>query len=305
MIQVNKKSLQPGMTLGRDVYAANGKVLLSSGIVLTQSIIDCCKESDSASFIVDFDGMDDNGSIMKITLSPNKEETILQIGASIDLLGSIRHIDLQDMRATINEVVNAILSSREVLLHLAEIRAYDYHTFSHSVNVCILSVVMAINMGYNRTQLEELAIGSLLHDIGKIRVGKDIIDKPSELGPEEYSAVREHPQKGFEILQSFPGIPKSSTQISLQHHERWDGHGYPQQLAGDQIHEYARITAVADVYDALMADRPYQPGYPIDYSISIIKGMSGTFLDPRSVEALFASITIYPVVIKRGNLATG
>jgi len=206
-----------------------------------------------------------------------------------------QRLNIKAVKEVVDSIIDELLANREVLFHLADIRSYDDYTFFHSVNVCILSLMTAITLGYNQLKLKELGIGALLHDIGKIRLSKKLLNKPEELTSEEYQLIRKHPEFGYQILRTYDDVPLLSAHVSLQHHERWDGKGYPRRLAGEQIHEYARIVAVADVYDALLADRPYRPAYSVNQAVTNISRMSNTYFQPRAVAALVSNIAVFPI----------
>ncbi|MBC7076240.1 MAG: HD-GYP domain-containing protein, partial [Syntrophomonadaceae bacterium] len=188
-----------------------------------------------------------------------------------------------------------LLSNRDILIHMSDIRTFDDYTFAHSVNVCILSLITGITLGYDDLKLRDLGIGALLHDIGKTKIDKEILNKPDDLTKEEFNEIKKHTVYGFKILRQYDDIPLLSAHIAYQHHERWDGQGYPRGLSDKNIHEYARIVAVADVYDALLADRPYRPSYTVNQAITILKRMSGIYLDANCVDSLIANIAIYPI----------
>jgi HD-GYP domain-containing protein (c-di-GMP phosphodiesterase class II) len=152
-----------------------------------------------------------------------------------------------------------------------------------------------ISLSYHDLKLKELGIGALLHDIGKTKIDISILNKEEDLTREEFIEIKKHSEYGFNILRQYPDVSLLSAHIAFQHHERWDGKGYPRQLDGDKILEYARIVAVADVYDALLADRPYRPSYSVSQAITILQRMSGIYLDPECVTALIANIAIYPI----------
>jgi HD-GYP domain-containing protein (c-di-GMP phosphodiesterase class II) len=152
-----------------------------------------------------------------------------------------------------------------------------------------------ITMGYNASKLKELGIGALMHDVGKTRLDNSLLNKPGDLTPEEYQEIKRHPEYGFDILRHYDEFSLLSAHIAFQHHERWDGQGYPRKLTGHDIHQYARITAAADVFDALMADRPYRSSYSLNQTLQIMKRMAGIYLDPDCVNALIANIAVYPI----------
>lgn len=145
----------------------------------------------------------------------------------------------------------------------------DGYFFHHAVNVAVLAGVVDLARGYNQQQLMDLGIGALLFDIGMTQVPSELWKRPTALTDEERQRLRYHTEEGFNILRHQHDFSVVSAHYALQHHERYDGFGYPRHLAGKEIHEYARIVAICDVYDALVSPRPYQkrftPGEAAEY----------------------------------------
>jgi len=158
------------------------------------------------------------------------------------------------------EVIDCILEEDHLNHYLLSIRDYDTCTYSHSVNVGVLSLLVARRYfgSSDRHDLRELGIGFFLHDLGKIRINPGVVMKEGLLTDEEMTEMRRHPLYGFDILKETNQLTTESKLIVLEHHEREDGRGYPYGLYGGEIHEYARICALVDMYDALTSDRPYR-----------------------------------------------
>ena len=157
-------------------------------------------------------------------------------------------------------------------------------TAGHSERVTDLAMELGRELGLSHDDIDQLHRGGLLHDIGKIGVPPSILDKPGKLTEEEFAVIRRHPSKGAEILEPIPNLRKVIP-IVVQHHERFDGKGYPNGLAGESISRQARILAVADVVDALISDRPYRPGWSREKVLAYTLENSGSQFDPSVVEA--------------------
>jgi HD-GYP domain-containing protein (c-di-GMP phosphodiesterase class II) len=167
--------------------------------------------------------------------------------------------------------------------------AKDPYTQGHSQRVSDFAVAIAEELGLQQEQIYHIKIGGILHDVGKIGVPDSILKKPGRLTDEEMAAMREHPTRGYEIMQQeeLRWLLRAELPALLEHHERLDGRGYPNGLLGDQIHEIGRIVAVADVFDALTSDRPYRAGMTFEDAFAILRRTSGTELDAVCVEALW------------------
>lgn len=288
------EDLKPDMMVARAIYNSEGRILLHSGIVLTDSYISRLKDLSIMSVYIKDHLFDDN-QLQDIITEETRVATIVAVKESFQYLEHKLRLNVEQFQDLVNNILDEMLSNPTVLINLSDIRVFDDYTFAHSVNVCVLSLLTGMVLNFDQHKLKELGIGALLHDIGKTRIRKDILNKPDDLTRDEFIEVKRHTQYGFDILRQYPDISLLSAHIALQHHERWDGHGYPRGLSGENIHEYARIAAAADVYDALLADRPYRPSYTINQAITIIKRMSSIYFDKRCANALVANIAVYPV----------
>ena len=167
---------------------------------------------------------------------------------------------IKEAKQGVSEVVDLILTDDETTFNLLKITSHDYYTYTHSVSVGVLAVSLAKE--YFKTSsahdMHALGAGFFLHDLGKVNIDNAIINKPGKLTAEEMQEMRRHPALGFKLLNDTHQLTGEAKTIVLQHHERHDGTGYPQGLRGSDIHIYGRICAIADVYDALTAERSYK-----------------------------------------------
>lgn len=169
----------------------------------------------------------------------------------------------------------------------------DSVTYRHSINVAFLSYMIGKEFNYKGEKLRRLVFGALLHDIGKLNISGKILNKPEALTLEEFKIIKSHPLHGVERTSELI-LPESVISTILQHHERWNGSGYPQGLAKHEISPSAQIVAVADVYEALITDRPYHAGLPPYHAIEILLKGSGTHFSPEVIEAFLHTIQLYP-----------
>lgn len=196
-------------------------------------------------------------------LAPEKKSRIVY-QCSLELMGRLlddpKTENIREAKAGIAEMVDLIISDDATSAALLEITSYDYYTYTHSVNVGFFSLLLAKELfkGADAHDMHELGAGFFLHDIGKVRIDPAIINKPGKLTDEEMTVIRTHPDQGYNILAETKHLTDECGIIVLQHHERQDGAGYPRKLTGDAIHIYGRICSIADVYDALTAERSYK-----------------------------------------------
>lgn len=159
------------------------------------------------------------------------------------------------------QLTDCIISSPEIIHELISLNSYDLYTYTHSVNVAVLSVAIGVTHGMERDAAESLGVGALLHDIGKSGIATEILNKPGKLSAPEYEIVKGHVVEGARILRTHDAIPRSASEVVLQHHERLSGLGYPHGLSGSAINLFGRICAIADCYDAMTTRRLYQRAY--------------------------------------------
>ncbi|MFH1081642.1 MAG: HD-GYP domain-containing protein [Pseudomonadota bacterium] len=191
-----------------------------------------------------------------------KAATIRQESVALmkNLLDDPTAENIREAKKGISEIVNLILKEEQTLHYLLNITSHDHYTYTHSVSVGILAVALAkaLFKDAKNHDIHALGAGFFLHDLGKVGIDNHIINKPGKLDDKEMSEMRRHPPLGFKLLHETRQLTDESKIIVLQHHERVDGTGYPKGLRGNDIHVYARICAIADVYDALTSDRPYR-----------------------------------------------
>lgn len=295
MKRIRIEDLKANMQLGRSIYNSDGQVLLYSGTHLTDAYIARLRGIGIYSVYIIEQNYDIEIQAREAISEQTRVETIKIVKDCFMCMEVEHKINVRMIQSVINNLIEELLSNNNILVNLTDIRCFDDYTFAHSVNVCILSIMTGITMRYNDVRLKELGVGALLHDIGKLNIDKKILNKADDLNEEEYLEVKKHTIYGFELLRKQEDLSLLSAHIALQHHERWDGRGYPRGINGEIIHEYARIVAVADVYDALLADRPYRSAYTVSQAITIMKRMAGIHLDPRCLMALIANIAIYPI----------
>ncbi|WP_338769482.1 HD-GYP domain-containing protein [Massilia sp. METH4] len=204
-------------------------------------------------------------------------------------------IEIGPVQPVVQNVTESILRNPGALMGLLRIKSKDDYTFLHSVSVCTLLVAFCHSRGMDDAIVREAGMGALLHDTGKALVPDAILNKPGPLTEAEFAIIRRHPEDGWRILQQAPGISQVALDITRHHHERIDGSGYPDKLAGDDISELAKMAAIVDVYDAITADRCYHKGMPAASALRKLHEWSKFHFDPLLVQAFMRCVGIYPV----------
>ncbi|WP_129596587.1 HD-GYP domain-containing protein [Anaerophilus nitritogenes] len=294
MFKVNIEFIKPGMILAKTLQNIDGQILLSAGVKFKDNYIQKLKELGITHVYIDTKETSDI-VIEDVICDQNRFEAKKAIKDVMEDLYMGRRIQLEQVSYTISNILDDLLGNRDILLNLSDIKAADEYTFAHSVNVCVLSLITGIAMGYNRERLEKLGVGAILHDIGKIWIPKEILNKPGKLTDDEYKKVKRHPKVGYDMIKRYDHISSLSAVVVLTHHERYDGRGYPLGKKGEEIHEFARIVAIADVYDALTSDRVYKskmfPHEAVEYLIS----MGGHQFDYEIVKKFIVHVAAYPL----------
>ncbi|MBP0598890.1 HD-GYP domain-containing protein [Herbaspirillum sp. LeCh32-8] len=214
-------------------------------------------------------------------------------------------VDVKDAAELVTEITSSVSRNADALISLARLKTTDDYTYMHSVAVCAMMISLANQLGMSHEQTKQAGMAGLLHDVGKMSVPLDILNKPAKLTEEEFASVRSHTVAGHGILKQIEGIGQAALDVSLHHHEKVDGSGYPFNLKSDQISIMAKMGAVCDVYDAITSNRPYKAGWDPARSIRHMAGSAGHF-DPKTMEAFVKAIGIYPtgscVLMQSGRL---
>ena len=214
---------------------------------------------------------------------------------------------LQEVCSVVDRIINELERTSQVFIDLNEFRRFDNYTYIHSINVAILAALIGSKIGYKGQTLRNLTVGAIFHDIGKSSIPLKILNKPSGLTKEEFEVIKSHPVLGEEMLK-FSGVPSEALSIVRHHHERWNGKGYPDGLRQRAININAQIVAVADVFDALVADRPYRKGLPPYHALEIIIAGSGKDFNEDIVKKFRQCLILYPpcsiITLNTGEVGT-
>ena len=291
---------EPGMEIGRMVLTQDDKVILSEGTILTESMLQglrfwnintvFIKELLSSTSKIDF-------SIPETAVQKNfyaeYENTVNVVKNSFSKIRFFKDVPLADMQELASNSIEPLINSTGVINHLNMVRRQDDYTFHHSVNVAIISGLLGKWLGCSDSEMKDLVLAGLLHDIGKTQIPLEILNKPGKLATDEMKIMQQHTTRGYKLLQEKMELPDGVVHGILQHHERADGSGYPLAVQGCQIHKYAKIIAVADIYDAMTSDRVYhRKSTPFTVVEMIVEEMFNK-LDPEIVTVFLNNVRDY------------
>ncbi len=308
--RISVRKLEEGMKIGQQIRDVTGRVLIQQGTQLEGHYIQYLEEHGINSIVIQ-EGEDDEPAVelsekakrvvertrvddpSKISL---REDVKKRVGEGVRYLYDNTE-SAQFLETTTNvseELIRAINKYDAVAIDIAQLKVSDEYTFKHSVDVASLSMIIGKKYGLKRDQMREIGVAGLLHDIGKSMIPKSILNKPGKLTDEEFQQMKYHSLYGYKILENNKGFSVGIKSGVLQHHEKMNGHGYPMAVTEPKIHPYARIISVADVYDALVTERPYKKAFHKKDAIEIIMTMTDD-LDMKAMKSFLTSIILYPV----------
>ena len=327
MRKVYVEQLRPGAILGRTLYNDRGDILLSRGVELSERYIAALKKLGYYAVYImdgltdDIEPPEDLSEQVRMATYKHVRELfdVVQSAADIQSKGGKTGLIARMKEAAANQVsqlyrdveqiVDEILTA-ETLSGVASLKTHDNYTFEHSIEVAVGGVMLGKRVMMSETDLRQLALGCLCHDIGKISIPPEILNKPGRLTPEEFEQIKQHPQIGYEAAQDFVRPSDLiARHVIWQHHERQDGNGYPRGLkgnnrVGDAIETRfgrslmlpaAEIAAVVDVYSAIASDRPYRPAMKANEIVTTLRKMAGSHLNKELVHRFLSVLPTFPV----------
>ncbi|MGA8135422.1 MULTISPECIES: HD-GYP domain-containing protein [Pseudomonas] len=205
-----------------------------------------------------------------------------------------RALELESIGALVDDISSSISRHPDAFISLARLKSLDDYTYMHSVAVCALMIALGNQLGLPEALIRRVGLAGLLHDIGKMAIPGAVLNKPGRLTDEELQLVRTHPLEGEKTLSATSQVCEMVVDVCLHHHERFDGQGYPHQLAGEQISLFSRMAAVCDVYDAITSDRAYNEGWDPAVAVQKMSSWEGHF-DDEVFRAFLKCVGIYPV----------
>lgn len=316
------ESVEEGTYLAKTIFDDNGRALLREGVKLTPLLINSIKKVNIRSIYINDEYSEGRiEDLIKPELRQKALSTIKSTFYSFEKYNLYSEKTPENQKAHMREkqeyfksigdiadqVVEEILSNKNVMINMVDIKSLDNYTYQHCVNVAVLSLVLGIQIGLNRDELMNLCMGALVHDIGKTLIPRSILEKRGKLTEKEFEIVKEHTTRGYDYLKDGVELTAPSRIIALQHHERENGRGYPEGRKSKNINRFAKIVAIADVYDALTSDRPYRKAMCPNDAVEYIMANGQNLFDYKMVKAFSKAVVPYPegtlVRLSNGQIA--
>ncbi len=299
--QISVALARPGMCLARPIYDEKGRVLLQSGVTLTEYHVKRLRQQFAVLTIED----EVSQGIMipeviagefRVEMQKTLEEewTRLRAQASFKRI-SFNPAFAKKVRTQMRALLQIMQHTEMIQENMASLAGYDNGTYVHSVNVAIYSLILGVSLGLSENMLIELALGAMFHDMGKMLIPLDILNKRGPLTVEEYHTMKEHATLGYDLLKQQHEFSFLVARCAHEHHERLNASGYPRGLKSDQIHQFAKIIAIADVYDAMIMHRPYRDGMSPGDVMEYLFSRAGVEFDFQMVELFGKRVVPYPI----------
>ncbi len=291
--------VEPGDALGKAVYDDKCQLLLARGVALTDGYIDRLKKSnihcvyvnDELSEGLEFDNViPDEVKVQSVNVVRNVFKDITgRKGVSLSNEG------VEAIKDIIDEMMGLIYSNKDTLYVMTELMGTDMYTYNHSAEVAILAMLVAKSLGLNNQYIQKVGIGAMLHDIGKMKIPNEVLNKVDTLSDDEFKLIKEHASLGYDLLKESLTISPISRQIVLLHHEKLDGKGYPMMLDSEDIPIHVRIVTICDIFNALVSNRAYREKMSVDTALETIRAEAIYQLDREIYYHLIKVVNIYPV----------
>ncbi|MDR6549989.1 HD-GYP domain-containing protein [Paenibacillus qinlingensis] len=307
MIIVPTTQCQPGMRIGKAILSEQGRVMIGYGVELTQFMIRklvlmgldflYIEDRETDDITIEESIHEETRALLRIVLS----KIFSKFSATSSLHGSSNTAEISTLLFEgITRVIEDMRKGRHNLVSLTTLNmvpatTLEQHFCQNAIHVCVYATKLGMLHGYSQKELTELGLGALLHDVGNIQLPAKLLLSRTKLTASEFVEIQKHTELGFHMLKEDMGIPLLTAICALQHHERINGSGYPHNLQGTQIHEYARWIGMLDSYDAMTHPRAYRNSIAPHYALEILYANAGTLFDIKKVTEFRNKVAIFPV----------
>lgn len=299
---ISTSAAESGDILGKSIYNEKGQALLTKGVRLDAKLLSRLKQMGITYLYIMDERTEDivyrdplpfhlrKQAIEKI------ESVFKEVNKELDQENSlVLEKASKQLKDIIRSLLDEIRNDQHLISIMSDVYAYDSYIFTHSLNVTLYSLAIGMKLQLPAKQLETLGLGAMLHDVGKMKVPADILLKPGKLTEEEFKEIKGHAESGFQILRGVQTVPLLVAHCAYQHHERLNGSGYPRGLMDKDIIDFAKVIAVADVFDAVTSNRIYRQAMLPHEGLEILYTGADKLYDKNIIEAFRKSVALYPV----------
>lgn len=280
-------NLKGGEILAQEVWDDNGAQWLSEGAAYKTSYLSKLISLDINYIYIKEDKPTEDFVITKdFDPQPLRKQSKEVIEKQVLRFKKNGSINVYKFEKLVFDITNEIMQSNNIIENIYNMRCYDNYTYEHSLNVTVIAIMISKQMQLLNHNIYEIAMGCILHDLGKVQISQEILNKPATLTKEEFDEIKNHSINGYNIVKDNKHLGKEIKDIILTHHEKLDGSGYPLGISGEQISIGARICSVADVFDAMCSERPYKVAVPFAESIRNMTTVMSKQLDMRICKVL-------------------
>ncbi len=304
---ISLSEAEEGMLVGQTIYGANGEIMVKEGSKLSDRVVLKLKESyweylyidDEYSKDVEIKGAISNEvrnkaiQLIKALYITIQKATKDEKG--LNLYDKILHNQMQSCLGSIDDILNDIISYDISLVDFFDVKMLENYKYAHSVNVSVISLVLGKALGLNAYDLYKLGVGAFFHDMGQMFIPDNVLNKDDVYTEADYKIMNQHAELGYRYAKDNFNLPTTSYLAILQHHERFDGTGYPNQKIGEEISLFGRIVAVADVFDALTSPKKYREAMSPVLAFKHLINNSGKAFDPKIVKLFVSKVSPYPI----------
>jgi putative nucleotidyltransferase with HDIG domain len=311
---MSTRVIKPGMILEQTIADRADRVLIARGTQLDEYLVESMRKMGITGVYIRTGVIEDKDTEEQPVITAQVQQKIdqrqVKDRAKVHLSESVKKrvaegiqylyqdtesSNFMDVtRSITNDLVKAIDDNDAIAVDISALKVSDEYTFKHSVDVATMAMIVSRQYGFNDEQVQQIGVSGLLHDIGKSRIPTEVLNKAQKLTDEEFALIKKHSLLGYEILKDKPELSNAVKMGVLQHHEKINGSGYPMGVTEEQIHIFAKIIAVTDIYDALVTERPYKKAFTPRNAVEMIMAMTGE-LDLQVMQSFLESVILYPV----------
>lgn len=293
-------------TLGKAIFDIDGRKLLNAGVSLRPAIVQKLYEKGVSSVYID-DDISEGIETESLLCEETRTQAKMIVRDEMNRLAQKKTMDYSRLNNLVNSILDEILSRKIDIINVKDIRMQDEQTFAHCVNVCIMAIALATRLSLPVSKVKNIAMGAILHDIGKAFLPPELLNKTDPLTEPEMLEMKKHPVLGYNLIKDNQETPATTKVAVLMHHEHINGSGYPMHLTGDKIHYSARILTVCDEFDTAINDKKNERVLRTTDAVEYLIGASGHVFDKAIVDEFIKMIPVYNegsiVLLSNGNLA--